>query len=110
MDTDQERQNLRSFRPQLESVSIVQTAIAADTRPNNYFKMLEIALLHRSLSVPSDEPLCIRTLMGLDIRRVIPLKEQYATMREIWLMLAKRFNGIPASIVFCGGLCLSYVG
>ena len=63
-------------------------------------EMLESALQTRSFSVSSDEPLCIATLMGLDITKVLALKGAELRMCEIWKMLSEQFGGIPASIIF----------
>jgi hypothetical protein len=71
-------------------------------------EMLESALQTRSFSVSSDEPLCIATLMGLDIRKVLAIQGAELRMCKIWKMLSEQFGGIPANIIFYEDHCLPF--
>ena len=87
-----------------------------DTRPlslSNYYSnppesTLNLALLDRALSyrrttVASDEPLCIATLMDLNMDRILPLcaEERMAT---VWDLIAeKNKGGLPSRMVFLEG-------
>lgn len=62
--------------------------------------MLQIALNSRSVSVPKDEPLCIATLLSLDIARVVSEEDGQKRMAAVWEMLAKRLNGLPPNVIF----------
>ena len=86
-----------------------------DTRPlslDNYYSkpkstpnlaLLDRALSYRNTTVPSDEPLCIATLMDLETDRILPLcgEERMAT---VWDLIAeKNGGGLPSSMVFLEG-------
>ena len=60
------------------------------------------ALRHRSVSVPSDEPLCIAALMNLDLAKVVAGPES-RRMQELWSLMPLDFRGIPRSIIFHAG-------
>ena len=65
--------------------------------------LLDRALSYRNTTVPSDEPLCIATLMDLDIDRILPLcgEERMAT---VWDLIAeKNEGGLPSRMVFLEG-------
>jgi hypothetical protein len=97
-DFDKEHQSVRSFFHIIEQ----------DSTPSKRLQILESALQTRSFSKPSDEPLCISTLMDLDITEVISKEGAEARMRVVWDLLAKKFTGIPASIIFYEDNCLSF--
>lgn len=64
---------------------------------------LQHAIEFRSVSVPRDEPICIATIMGLDISRIASENGENATQRRmatVWEMLAERLGGIPPRIIF----------
>jgi hypothetical protein len=71
---------------------------------------LEAALQTRSFSVDSDEPLCIATLLSLDLQAILKYSTAEERMRELWSLLAEKFGGIPASIVFYEDHCLPFTG
>ena len=86
-----------------------------DTRPlslDNYYSipkstpnlaLLDRALSYRNTTVPSDEPLCIATLMDLNMNRILPLcgEERMAT---VWDLIAeKNGGGLPSRMVFLEG-------
>ncbi|KAK0509186.1 hypothetical protein JMJ35_008557 [Cladonia borealis] len=65
--------------------------------------LLDRALSYRNTTVPSDEPLCISTLMDLNIDRVLPScgEERMAT---VWDLIAeKNEGGLPSHMVFLEG-------
>lgn len=65
--------------------------------------LLDRALSYRNTTVASDEPLCITTLMDLDIDRILPLcgEERMAT---VWDLIAgKNEEGLPSRMIFLEG-------
>jgi hypothetical protein len=87
-------------------------------------KTLDEALLHRTISNASDEPICIGTLMRLsakailapgddildalrendnldeDGQHLLQLKLRDARMKVVWKLLAEKFKSLPAQIIF----------
>ena len=94
-----------------------------DTRPmslDNYYNsrpkktpnlaLLDRALSYRNTTVPSDEPLCIATLMDLNIDKILPLSGE-ERMKTIWDLIAeKNEGGLPSRMVFLEGPKLEYKG
>lgn len=70
-----------------------------DTR--NILLKLQWALNSRSVSVPSDEPLCVATLLGLDVTQVLSESSAQRRMAAVWKMAANMLNGIPPRAIFC---------
>ena len=65
--------------------------------------VLDRALSYRNTTVPSDEPLCIATLMDLNMDRILPLcgEERMAT---VWDLIAeKNEGGLPSRMIFLEG-------
>lgn len=65
--------------------------------------LLDRALSYRNTTVPSDEPLCIATLMDLNVDSILPLcgEERMAT---VWDLIAeKNEGGLPSRMVFLEG-------
>lgn len=52
------------------------------------------------MSVPKDEPLCIATLLGLDLARILGESSAQKRMAVVWEMAAKMLNGIPPKAIF----------
>ena len=87
-------------------------------------KTLDEALLHRTISNASDEPICIGTLMRLsaeailtpgddildalrenndldeDSQHLLQLKLRDERMKVVWKLLAEKFQSLPAQIIF----------
>lgn len=61
---------------------------------------LQIALNSRSVSVPKDESLCIATLLGLDLTRILRENSAQNRMAAIWKMVAEKMHGIPPNVIF----------
>ena len=94
-----------------------------DTSPlslNNYYynapkstpnlALLDRALSYRNTTVASDEPLCIATLMDLNIDRILPLCGQ-ERMATVWDLIAeKNEGGLPSRMVFLEGPKLEHKG
>jgi hypothetical protein len=62
--------------------------------------VLDTALQHRSVTMPSDEALCIATLMNLELRYILEVEDQEGRMARVWEKIAQKEGGIPASIIF----------
>ncbi|KAI4253129.1 MAG: hypothetical protein L6R42_007696, partial [Xanthoria sp. 1 TBL-2021] len=56
-------------------------------------------LLYRSVTVPSDEPLIIATLMALDLSRILACKPR-KRMIVLWRMIATSPSGVDENILF----------
>ncbi|KAF4631256.1 hypothetical protein G7Y89_g6870 [Cudoniella acicularis] len=69
--------------------------------PGGILALLDKSLQFRSVSVPSDEPLCIGALLGLDLDAILAVPEtQEARMQKVWELVAAKHSGIPAQILF----------
>ena len=70
--------------------------------PSNHpdLMILDQALQFRSVSVASDEPLCIGTLMSLDLPEILGVEPKEARMQKVWELLAIKKGGIPAMVIF----------
>lgn len=70
---------------------------------------VEGGLLHRSVSVPSDEPLLIANLLDLDVSSILsgpcPLADcvnvgcDHSRIHRLWLLMPTAFRGIPRNIL-----------
>lgn len=66
-----------------------------DTR----FRKVMVGLMYRSVTVPSDEPLLIATLLGLDLSRILA-SEPIRRMSILWQMIGTSKFGINKFIIF----------
>ncbi|CZR51503.1 uncharacterized protein PAC_01380 [Phialocephala subalpina] len=62
--------------------------------------LLDRALQFRSVSVASDEPLCIATLLSFDLHAVLQLRDQESRMEKVWELVIAKHGGIPSQIIF----------
>jgi hypothetical protein len=51
---------------------------------------LQIGLLYRTVTVPSDEPLCIATLMSLNMNDIVAIDDEQKRMRKVWELIADK--------------------
>ncbi|KAH8683432.1 hypothetical protein BGZ61DRAFT_424559 [Ilyonectria robusta] len=58
------------------------------------------ALYFRSVTVPSDEPLCLATLLSLDMAPIVAAESHEERMALVWQQLSKLYRGIPPRIIF----------
>ena len=60
------------------------------------------ALRYRSVSIPSDEPLLIGNLLGIDIAQILNGDDGTAALRmsRLWRVMASASLGIPRSLLF----------
>ena len=73
-----------------------------------YFKQLNVAkadlavldeaLQYRGVTVPTDEPLCIGTLMELDLDAIVNVQPEENRMQKVWELISS--GGIPAQVIF----------
>ncbi|KAF2801799.1 uncharacterized protein BDZ99DRAFT_483351 [Mytilinidion resinicola] len=71
--------------------------------PSTVFGLLWIlqrALHFRSASVESDEPLCIATLLSLDLASIATVQGLEARMEQLWKQVASKGSGVSARIIF----------
>ncbi len=62
--------------------------------------MLQRAIHFRTVSVQSDEPLCIAVLMSLQIEGLTSLTDGEERMARVWAALAQTLGGFSTSLVF----------
>jgi hypothetical protein len=62
--------------------------------------VMDQALQFRSVSVASDEPLCIGTLMSLDLPAILAVEPREDRMQKVWELLAAKKGGISALVIF----------
>ncbi|KAG8530624.1 uncharacterized protein KY384_004662 [Bacidia gigantensis] len=100
-NTIDSRINLRMLHKVIKSrMNGIQIRQTKDTlRPEQRLMMLAKALQGRSVSVASDEPLCLSTLLDLPLRRVAET-EPRERMKEFWHLLSKSRFGIPSIVMF----------
>jgi len=70
-------------------------------QPGPNLHALNAAPQHRSVSVPSNEPLCIACLMSLLLAALLSSnvnKDDH--MPILWKLIAEKEGGIPSSIIF----------
>ncbi|KAG6000819.1 hypothetical protein E4U21_004962 [Claviceps maximensis] len=68
--------------------------------PQPSLSTLQRALHFRTVSVASDEPLCISTLMNLDTRYIASAVTAEERMTRVWEKLAQNEGGISARVLF----------
>jgi len=56
--------------------------------------------MFRSVSVANDEPLCIGTLMSLDLHEILRVEPKENRMQKVWELIAMKKGGIPSEIIF----------
>ena len=61
--------------------------------------MVDTALRHRLVSVSSDEPLLIGTLLGLDIATILSGSDK-TRIHRMWSLMPAAIHGIPKSLLF----------
>ena len=78
-------------------------------RQAGHFRDVMSGLQHRSVTVPSDEPILIATLLALDVGKVLekPLPDR---MNALWRLLGVSPQGIPRDLPFHMGPKLSEPG
>lgn len=74
-----------------------------------HLPLLGMALQHRSVTVSTDEALCISTLLSLDLHAVLSVPAE-DRMRVVWEKLAESKHGIPAAIIFFTGRRMDVAG
>ncbi|KAL8689087.1 MAG: hypothetical protein Q9218_005156 [Villophora microphyllina] len=73
------------------------------------FRDLVRALRYRSVTVPSDEPLIIATLLALDLNPILA-EPPHSRMNTLWKLLGVSPRGIPKDLLFHIGPTLSEPG
>ncbi|KAL9485392.1 hypothetical protein ACSS6W_004181 [Trichoderma asperelloides] len=71
---------------------------------------LQRALQFRTVSVASDEPLCISTLMSLDTKYIAATSDAESRMIRTWELLNKLHSGLPPRLIFYADEVLSTPG
>lgn len=91
----------RDFSKEILSLSSFFSPAASSPAGNNpELSTLDHALNFRSVSFFTDEPLCIGTLMSLDLHRILEVKPIESRMQEIWSLIAAKKGGIHAEVIF----------
>ncbi|KAL7917865.1 hypothetical protein ACQKWADRAFT_305659 [Trichoderma austrokoningii] len=71
---------------------------------------LQRALQFRTVSVASDESLCISTLMSLDTKYIAATSDAETRMIRTWELLSKMYGGLPPRLIFYADEVLSTPG
>ncbi|KAL6788129.1 hypothetical protein J3E68DRAFT_444819 [Trichoderma sp. SZMC 28012] len=71
---------------------------------------LQRALQFRTVSVASDEPLCISTLMNLDTKYIAAAPDAETRMARVWELIYKSQGGLPSRVIFYADELLSIPG
>ncbi|KAK4163093.1 hypothetical protein QBC43DRAFT_320507 [Cladorrhinum sp. PSN259] len=80
-------------------------------RHHDFFLAIQSTLRYRAVTVPSDEPLCIATLFGLDVAAILAApRELEPRMQLIWQMIQSEAGSIPALVIFRADSTLSAPG
>jgi len=63
--------------------------------------VLDSCLQHRSVTVASDEALCIATLLTLPLKDIISVDDAQKRMQHVWKLIAERWHGgLPSQMIF----------
>ena len=81
-------------------------------RPEADLENVINALRYRSVSIPSDEPLLIGNLLGIDIAQILDGDDGAAALRmnRLWRVIASALLAIPSSLLFRVGPRLAEPG
>ncbi|PKK48270.1 hypothetical protein CI102_6794 [Trichoderma harzianum] len=71
---------------------------------------LQRSLQFRTVSVPSDEPLCISTLMNLDTKYIAAAPDAETRMARVWELIYKSQGSLPSRVIFYADEVLSIPG
>ena len=92
-----------------EITKIVRVSYEVDEDQHSDLGSVEAGLRHRSVSVPSDEPLLIANLLELDVTYILngpcPLTNcanvgcDHSRIHRLWLLMPTAFRGIPRTIL-----------
>ncbi|KAM7206077.1 hypothetical protein V8F20_002859 [Naviculisporaceae sp. PSN 640] len=109
-DLDNEWNRLHDLNPETEKTGVF---VLEDHYKYKMYRRIQSALDFRAVTYPSDEPICIATLLGLDLGRIIKSSEGLGNskedeeeraerrMCELWRILAENdVGGIQPRIVF----------
>jgi hypothetical protein len=81
-------------------ISFFAPSVSAPAGDNPELSTLDGALMFRSVSVATDEPLCIGTLMSLDLHEILQVEPKENRMQKVWELIALKKGGIPSEIIF----------
>ncbi|KAK3167402.1 hypothetical protein OEA41_010529, partial [Lepraria neglecta] len=77
--------------------------------PNFSIHTLAVGIQGRSVTEPTDEPLCLSTLLDLETRLVAETPAEQR-MQVLWELLSQSSPGIPSAVIFSSGPRLSAAG
>ena len=78
--------------------------------PAKVLHQLSQATYHRSISTAADEPMCLATLLSLDVRYVVEPDHAEDRMVRIWELASKKFRGMSAGLIFSEHSCIDRKG
>jgi hypothetical protein len=104
-DINMELIRLKAFFPYQKGTGKPETLEA-----KALLQVLDKSFHYRSVTVESDEPLCITTLLSLDLTKIVKIEDHMERMREEWIMVSEKLGGIPANVVIHENLVLPFPG
>ncbi|PNY23089.1 Uncharacterized protein TCAP_06963 [Tolypocladium capitatum] len=93
-------QDVMSEYNQLQTLCAVPEPGSSSNHTPPPLVSLQRALHYRTVSVASDEPLCIATLMALDTGYIAAAPDAQGRMVRVWELLSRANNGLPVRIIF----------
>ncbi|POR38277.1 Uncharacterized protein TPAR_01537 [Tolypocladium paradoxum] len=85
---------------QLQTLCVMPESGDTSTHKPPPLVFLQRALHYRTVSVASDEPLCIATLMALDTGYIAAAPDAENRMVRAWELLSRANGGVPVRVVF----------
>nr|POE53612.1 hypothetical protein CFP56_28834 [Quercus suber] len=94
--------------PVLRSIALVVFKRCRDLRSYQSFRAqggpdlhtLNLAIRHRGVTYPSDEPLCAGTILGVDLGEIAKKSTCEDRMATLWSLYGGTARGIPKNIIF----------
>ena len=72
--------------------------------------LLDEALRYRSVSKPTDEPICVSTMLSLSVDQNFGTMDRKERMKSVWLNVGQHEGGIPSEIIFFAGARIDQAG
>ncbi|KAK3322682.1 hypothetical protein B0H66DRAFT_212173 [Apodospora peruviana] len=92
----------------LNDLNALANGRSQDIHKHKMYRNMQGALDFRNVTYPSDEPICIATLLGFDLSKIVQASDSHDSeptraekrMCELWRLLSQADDGIPARMIF----------